>query len=190
SDGAQNCHFFPGQYYDYNYSLMLARRDAGLKDSLGRDLDTLIGVKRGAARCSTPTNDGGIIKLPGDFREIQGTLWFHDHRISYTSENVYKGFAALLEYFSGTDRGYERPLPTLKQTRSTCGCRAAGATGRPGATAISTSTWPSRTSPSTVTGSCASISSIPTASSATCCTSTTSGSRRWMSCPGNTASAR
>lgn len=109
SDGAQNCHFFPGQYYDYNYSMMLARRDAGLKDSKGRDLDKLIGVKRGDPRCSTPTNDGGIIKLPGDFREIQGSLWFHDHRISYTSENVYKGYAALLEYFSGPDRGYERP---------------------------------------------------------------------------------
>jgi len=109
SDGAQNCHFFPGQYYDYNYSLMLARRDGGLKDSIGRDLDALLKVRRGDPRCSTPTNDGGIIKLPGDFREIQGSLWFHDHRISYTSENVYKGYAALLEYFSGTDRGYERP---------------------------------------------------------------------------------
>ena len=109
SDGAQNAHFFPGEYYDYNYSLMLARRDAGLKDSLGRDTDTRLGVKRGDPRCSTPTNDGGIIKIPGDFREIQGTLWFHDHRISFTSENVYKGSAALLEYFSGTDRGYERP---------------------------------------------------------------------------------
>jgi FtsP/CotA-like multicopper oxidase with cupredoxin domain len=109
SDGAQNAHFFPGEYFDYNYSLMLARRDAGLKDSLGRSTDARLGVKRGDPRCSTPTNDGGIIKLPGDFREIQGTLWFHDHRISFTSENVYKGSAALLEYFSGTDRGYERP---------------------------------------------------------------------------------
>ena len=109
SDGAQNCHFFPGQYYDYNYSLMLARRDAGLKDSTGRDLDKLIRVKRGDPRCSTPDDHGGIIQIPGDFREIQSTLWFHDHRISFTSENVYKGFAALLEYFSGPDRGYERP---------------------------------------------------------------------------------
>ena len=109
SDGAQNAHFFPGEYYDYNYSLMLARRDTGVTDSLGRDLDTLLGIKRGDLRASTPTNDGGIIPIPGDFREIQGTLWFHDHRISYTSENVYKGFAALLEYFSGPDRGYERP---------------------------------------------------------------------------------
>ncbi|MCZ7626664.1 MAG: hypothetical protein M5R38_13560 [Candidatus Methylomirabilis sp.] len=47
--------------------------------------------------------------MPGDFREIQGTLWFHDHRIAFTSENVYKGYAGLLEYFSGPDRGYERP---------------------------------------------------------------------------------
>lgn len=36
-------------------------------------------------------------------------MWFHDHRIAFTSENVYKGYAALLEYFSGPDRGYERP---------------------------------------------------------------------------------
>jgi FtsP/CotA-like multicopper oxidase with cupredoxin domain len=110
SDGAQNAHFFPGQYYDYHYSLMLARRDAGLKDSRGRDLDKLLKVNRGDLRSSTPTNDGGIIPVPGDFREIQSTLWFHDHRISYTSENVYKGYCAMLEYFSGTDRGYERPL--------------------------------------------------------------------------------
>ncbi len=109
SDGAQNAHFFPGQYYDYNYSMMLARRDAGLRDSLGRNLDTLIGVRRGDPRASTPTDGGDIIPIPGDFREIQNTLWFHDHRISFTSENVYKGYAALLEYFSGPDRGYERP---------------------------------------------------------------------------------
>jgi manganese oxidase len=110
SDGAQNAHFFPGQYYDYHYSLMLARRDGGLRDSRGRDLDTLLRVKRGDLRASTPTDDGHIIPIPGDFREIQSTLWFHDHRISFTAENVYKGYAALLEYFSGPDRGYERPL--------------------------------------------------------------------------------
>ncbi|MBI4289885.1 MAG: hypothetical protein HY661_00230, partial [Betaproteobacteria bacterium] len=110
SDGASNCHFFPGQYYDYQFSLMLARRDAGLRDSKGRDLDRLLKVRRGDLRASTPTNDGGIIPVAGDFREAQGSLWFHDHRISFTSENVYKGYAAILEYFSGPDRGYERPL--------------------------------------------------------------------------------
>ncbi|HEX6829695.1 MAG TPA: hypothetical protein VF104_12040, partial [Burkholderiales bacterium] len=109
NDGAQNAHFFSGQYYDYHFSLMMARRDGGMRDSLGRNVDTLMGVRRGDPRASTPTDTGDIILVPGDFRELQGTLWFHDHRISFTSENVYKGFAALLEYFSGPDRGYERP---------------------------------------------------------------------------------
>src|SRR6266545_3409760 len=109
NDGAQNAHFFPGEYYDYHYSLLLARRDGGLTTSDGRNLDTLLGVRRGDPRASTPTDTGDIIQIPGDFREIQNTLWFHDHRISFTSENVYKGYAALLEYFSGPDRGYERP---------------------------------------------------------------------------------
>ncbi len=109
SDGAGNAHFFPGEYYDYLYSTMLARRDAGMTMSDGRDTDTVLKIKRGDPRASGPTNDGGIVLVPGDFREIQGTLWFHDHRISFTSENVYKGYAALMEYFSGPDRGYERP---------------------------------------------------------------------------------
>jgi hypothetical protein len=74
NDGAQNAHFFPGQYYDDHYSLMLARRDAGLRDSLGRDLDTLLRIRRGDPRASTPTDDGHVIPLPGDFRESQSTL--------------------------------------------------------------------------------------------------------------------
>jgi FtsP/CotA-like multicopper oxidase with cupredoxin domain len=117
SDGATNCHFFPGQYYDYQFSLMLARRDGGLRDSKGRDLDKLLQIKRGDLRASTPTDNGGILPVPGDFRELQGTLWFHDHRISFTSENVYKGYAATLEFFSGPDRGYERPLPDEKANK-------------------------------------------------------------------------
>mgnify|MGYP001569995933 CR=1 FL=1 len=113
SDGAGNAHFFPGQYYDYLYSLMLARRDGGLIDSIGRNVDTLIGINRADNRASAPTDDGGIVQVPGDFRETQGTLWFHDHRISFTSENVYKGYASMLEYFSGADRGYERALSNV-----------------------------------------------------------------------------
>jgi hypothetical protein len=65
---------------------MLARRDGGLRTSDGRDLDTLLQVRRGDPPASTPTDDGRIIPIPGDFREIQNTLWFHDHRISFTSE--------------------------------------------------------------------------------------------------------
>jgi len=113
TDAGGFAHFYPGQYYDYLWSTILARRDAGMKMSDGRDLDEELKVSRpdangGNARASTPTDDGGILPVPGDFREIQGTLWFHDHRIAYTSENVYKGFAALLAYYSGPDRGYER----------------------------------------------------------------------------------
>ena len=55
---------------------MLARRDGGLIDSLGRNLDNLLRVRRGDFRASTPTNDGGMIPVPGDFREIRRRLGF------------------------------------------------------------------------------------------------------------------
>jgi FtsP/CotA-like multicopper oxidase with cupredoxin domain len=48
--------------------------------------------------------------VPGDFREIQGTMWAHDHRFFFTAENVYKGNAMMITYYSGPDRGYEGPL--------------------------------------------------------------------------------
>ena len=35
------------------------------------------------------------------------THWFHDHMIDRTSENVYKGNAAMMNYYSGIDRGKE-----------------------------------------------------------------------------------
>ena len=31
------------------------------------------------------------MQVPGDFREIQGTMWLHDHRFSFTASNIYKG---------------------------------------------------------------------------------------------------
>ncbi len=45
--------------------------------------------------------------MPGDYRELQGTLWFHDHRFFYTAENVYKGHVGMMNYYSGKDRGNE-----------------------------------------------------------------------------------
>ncbi len=45
--------------------------------------------------------------MPGDWREAQGTLWFHDHRFFFTAENVYKGNLGMLNYYSGPDRGHE-----------------------------------------------------------------------------------
>ena len=35
------------------------------------------------------------------------THWFHDHMFSFTSQNVYKGNAAMFNIYSGLDRGNE-----------------------------------------------------------------------------------
>ncbi|MCX7084406.1 MAG: multicopper oxidase domain-containing protein [Methylococcales bacterium] len=37
---------------------------------------------------------------PGDWQETQSTLWFHDHRMDFTSQNVYKGLASFYTVFS------------------------------------------------------------------------------------------
>lgn len=95
SDGASNAHFFPGQFYDYHWSTTLARADR-------------INTSATDPRASGPDDDTGLNLVPGDFRELQGSLWFHDHRFFYTAENVYKGHIGVLNYYSGPDRGNER----------------------------------------------------------------------------------
>jgi FtsP/CotA-like multicopper oxidase with cupredoxin domain len=94
SDGAANTHHFPGTFYDYRWSTTLARRDK---------------INTGAtdARASGPDGHGGLVKVAGDFREIQGTMWAHDHRFFFTAENVYKGNLGMVTYYSGPDRGNE-----------------------------------------------------------------------------------
>ncbi len=78
SDGACNVHHFPGTFYDYRWSTTLARRD---KTNTGAT----------DPRASGPDGNGGLFHVAGDFRELQGTLWAHDHRFFFTAENVYKG---------------------------------------------------------------------------------------------------
>ncbi|HUS96067.1 MAG TPA: multicopper oxidase domain-containing protein [Hyphomicrobiaceae bacterium] len=95
SDGASNAHFFPGQFYDYHWSTTLARADK-------------INTSATDPRASGPDGNGRLVHVPGDFRELQGSLWFHDHRFFFTAENVYKGFLGMLNYYSGPDRGHER----------------------------------------------------------------------------------
>ena len=94
SDGASNAFHFPGTFYDYRWSTTLARRDK-------------INTNAQDWRASGPNGSGGLTRVPGDFREIQGTMWFHDHRFFYTAENVYKGHAGMINYYSGPDRGNE-----------------------------------------------------------------------------------
>jgi FtsP/CotA-like multicopper oxidase with cupredoxin domain len=43
----------------------------------------------------------------GDYRESLGTLWYHDHRFNYTSQNVYKGLFGFFNAFDELDTGNE-----------------------------------------------------------------------------------
>jgi len=47
------------------------------------------------------------VNVPGDYKEIVGTMWAHDHRFFFTAENVYKGNLMQVNYYSGRDRGNE-----------------------------------------------------------------------------------
>jgi len=95
SDGAANTHHFPGTFYDYRWSTTLARRDK-------------INTQATDPRASGPDGNGGVINVAGDFREIQGTMWAHDHRFFFTAENVYKGNLGMVNMYSGPDRGNEK----------------------------------------------------------------------------------
>ena len=94
SDGAANVHHFPGTFYDYRWSTTLARRDKTNTQATDR-------------RASGPDGHGGLVNVAGDFRELQGTMWCHDHRFFFTAENVYKGNVGMVNYYSGPDRGNE-----------------------------------------------------------------------------------
>ena len=99
SDGACNAYHFPGTFYDYLWSTALARRDEPAV-WLRADPDY-------ARKASGPNDGEGLVQLPGDFREIQGSMWFHDHRFFFTAENVYKGSFSLFNMYSGPDRARE-----------------------------------------------------------------------------------
>ncbi|MGE8338889.1 multicopper oxidase domain-containing protein [Pseudomonas laurylsulfatiphila] len=111
SDGYANAFFFPGQYYDYRWPIQLAGYDS---------INTDAQDPRAAFPCAPGetlwTNDGspgrktcdhGTIKIRGDWRETMSTHWFHDHMLDFTAQNVYKGNAAMMNYYSALDRGNE-----------------------------------------------------------------------------------
>lgn len=94
SDGFTAAYFFPGQYYDYRWPMALAGHDT---------------INTGATdpRAGAPNGSGGITKVRGDWRETMSTHWFHDHRLDFTAQNVYKGSAAMANLYSAVDRGRE-----------------------------------------------------------------------------------
>ncbi len=121
SDGFAGAWFYPGQFYDYRWPMQLAGRDSINKNAkdmraaspcdpdavplepgcLTTDrFETINGV-------SVKTGVRGTIPIPGDYRETMTTHWFHDHMLDYTAQNVYKGNAAMMNYYSAIDRGNE-----------------------------------------------------------------------------------
>jgi manganese oxidase len=94
SDGFTGAFFFPTEFYDYHWVNVLAGHDS---------------INTGATdpRAGGPDDGSGILQIPGDWHETMSTLWFHDHRFSFTSQNVYKGLAAMLNLYSSLDRGNE-----------------------------------------------------------------------------------
>ncbi len=94
SDGYTNAFFFPGQYYDYRWPIQLAGHDS-------------INTDASDPRAGRPDGNGGITQIRGDWRETMSTHWFHDHMLDFTAQNVYKGNAAMMNYYSAIDRGNE-----------------------------------------------------------------------------------
>lgn len=94
SDGYTGAFYFPGQYYDYRWPMILAGYDT-------------INKNASDPRAGAPDGKGGIINLPGNYQETMSTHWFHDHMLDFTAQNVYKGNAAMMNYYSSLDRGNE-----------------------------------------------------------------------------------
>jgi manganese oxidase len=95
NDGFAGAFFFPGQFYDYHWPIVHAGIFSGMN------------AHATDRRAGRPDDDGGITKLPGDWHETMSTHWFHDHMFSFTSQNVYKGNAAMFNIYSSLDRGNE-----------------------------------------------------------------------------------
>jgi len=112
SDGFTNAFFFPGQFYDYRWPMQLAGYDT---------VNTTADDPRAAFPCepgeSLFINDeamavqtcdaNGRIQIRGDWRETMSTHWFHDHMLDFTAQNVYKGNAVMINYYSAIDRANE-----------------------------------------------------------------------------------
>jgi len=96
NDGFTGAFFFPNQFYDYHWPIVLA----GILEINTTATDPMAG---------TPNDAGGVDKIPGDWHETMSTHWFHDHMFTFTSQNVYKGNAAMFNIYSAIDRGSEIP---------------------------------------------------------------------------------
>ena len=94
SDGYTQSFFFPGQYFDYHWPMILAGHDS-------------INVDATDPRAATIDDNGKLRRIRGDWRETMSTHWFHDHMLDFTAQNVYKGQVAMMNYYGAVDRGNE-----------------------------------------------------------------------------------
>jgi FtsP/CotA-like multicopper oxidase with cupredoxin domain len=87
SDGGPDRFFDSGQFYDYWYPMERA----------GFASTHILGTSN-----NQPYQDKFGVKhyCKGDWKETQSSLWFHDHRHDFTSQNVYKGMASFFSVFS------------------------------------------------------------------------------------------
>ena len=101
SDGFAGAYFYPGEFYDYHWPMILAGHDSFPIGST----DPVLAEKN--LKSGTPDGNGGIRKVRGNWHETMSTHWFHDHMLDATAQNVYKGNAAMMNYYSAIDRGHE-----------------------------------------------------------------------------------
>jgi FtsP/CotA-like multicopper oxidase with cupredoxin domain len=94
SDGYPAAFFFPGEFYDYHWPMILAGHDR-------------INTSAADPRAGAPDGNGGIRNVRGDYRETMSTHWFHDHMLDFTAQNVYKGNVGMFNIYSSIDRGRE-----------------------------------------------------------------------------------
>src|SRR5258705_3253538 len=94
NDGFTGAFFFPNQFYDYHWPIVLAGHYS--YNQTGPD----------DYKACTPNDAGGADRIPVHWRETVGQPWVHDHMISFTAPYVYKRTWAMLNICSGLDRGH------------------------------------------------------------------------------------
>src|SRR5207302_7221689 len=70
NDGFTGAYFFPGQFYDYHWPIVLAGHFS-------------VNTAATDPRASSPADDGTLNNVAGDWRETMSTHWFHDHMFSF-----------------------------------------------------------------------------------------------------------
>ena len=112
SDGFAQSFFFPGEYYDYWYAMSLAGHTRINTDATNKKAAIPMEWKKDSeGNVVLDSNNRPIpeenVQIAGDWKETMSTHWFHDHMLDYTAQNLYKGNAAMMNYYSCLDRGNE-----------------------------------------------------------------------------------